>query len=319
MDNDSAYVPIPFNNEGELRHQNALYTLSLQAQHNMSDTSVNKIVSCTIMNRLSGDGIQMRVSETFHKIQGALVFVPADILAANWLGQFKEGTLDQENKGNPSICYAKKGFETSNAAKKLEIACDVSSLVVVFENDGTLIDEDEIILELGKESLMILTPSQIWTAARKDEMDEPAPQNERAEPAKGIRCFGQHQLDNDQDTCTAVELELPHFSPLVLQQLRDNNIELVWNKFVGEAANIIFQETPRIMWHTRATKATKMERKSYDRLKSVSDLLTAMETYQKHLKDQLHRVEKKHRSCEPVRSIDNNWGLQVIEGMCSEV
>ena len=48
--------------------------------------------------------------------------------------------------------------------------------------------------------------------------------------------------------------------------------------------------------------------------KSVSDLLSAIEDYKNHLEKQLKRTEKNHASPVPVRSLDDHWGLTVVQG-----
>ena len=45
----------------------------------------------TVINMLSSGGLQMQLHNTPHIIEGALVLVPADTLAAHWLEGFKEG------------------------------------------------------------------------------------------------------------------------------------------------------------------------------------------------------------------------------------
>ena len=47
--------------------------------------------SITTINRLSSGGIKMYLHGSERNIEGALVMVPADTLAAHWLGGFKEG------------------------------------------------------------------------------------------------------------------------------------------------------------------------------------------------------------------------------------
>ena len=64
---------------------------------------------------------------------------------------------------------------------------DPSIFEVVFENDGSVIDEDEILLEIPKESLMLLAPSQLWTPAVQQEANEPVgpPQTPAVKPECG--------------------------------------------------------------------------------------------------------------------------------------
>ena len=64
-----------------------------KTKHVRKDGGIKKLLRDFIdtVNQLSSGGVKMDLHDTEHTIEGALVPVPADTLAAHWLGGFKEG------------------------------------------------------------------------------------------------------------------------------------------------------------------------------------------------------------------------------------
>ncbi|XP_033106709.1 uncharacterized protein LOC117108705 [Anneissia japonica] len=137
--------------------------------------------------------------------------------------------------------------------KKLDIT---GSVTVVMEEDGTEVDDDEVLMELKGTPLIFLKEGQRWIAAgMPDAYDATSvatcvtsvalggavPKGVSGDASLSGELCNESTVQNQDDGSSANDsispLPLPQFSPTVLFHLENGTCENVWEKMISEAGD----------------------------------------------------------------------------------
>ncbi|XP_033103774.1 uncharacterized protein LOC117106515, partial [Anneissia japonica] len=124
---------------------------------------------------------------------------------------------------------------------------------VVLEQDGTVVDEDEVLMAVKSETLMLLTNEEKWepVSACKQNIGR------RMEPCSSSSS-GSETLDTEEDISPTIEdssrafcsysneIELPQFSSFVKEKLASGQAKSVWSKLIDESAHFFMTKYPNL-------------------------------------------------------------------------
>ncbi|XP_022093701.1 uncharacterized protein LOC110980929 [Acanthaster planci] len=131
---------------------------------------------------------------------------------------------------------------------KFNLGNEFDSHRIVTEDDGTEIEDDEVLQELGGgTTFMLLNNGESWKPATstspQNKIPEPAV-DDATPPTPQSQCSPEAQVSSSHRVTEFSSL--PVFSPRVLEHLRSGKEHMVWRELISEAANYYIGKHPQL-------------------------------------------------------------------------